>query len=348
MDDLKTSPGPVMLDVVGVTLNDDDERRIAHPLTGGVILFARNYQSRAQLLALTEHIRGLRDDIIIAVDHEGGRVQRFRGDGFTALPPMRRLGQLWDADVLQATKLATSIGYVIACELRASGVDLSFTPVLDLDYGVSKAIGDRALHRDPRVVTLLAKSLNHGLALAGMANCGKHFPGHGFVEADSHLAIPVDGNLGRRCSAIFLAGSVPIGRDAGACDLPGSRQPTGRLLQDLAAENIASATGFRGFDFQRRFIDGRCSLRRRYGASRASRARGGLRYGAGVQSAGPGRCGPGGLKAAAFQSCATAYQATDGAWPVAALGQVGAAAILPVGSQANPGSLRRIRSGLCC
>ena len=192
MDDLKTSPGPVMLDVVGVTLSDDDERRIAHPLTGGVILFARNYQNRAQLTALTEHIRGLRDDIIIAVDHEGGRVQRFRGDGFTALPPMRRLGELWDADVLQATRLATSIGYVIACELRASGVDLSFTPVLDLDYGVSKAIGDRALHRDPRVVTLLAKSLNHGLALAGMANCGKHFPGHGYVEADSHLAIPVD------------------------------------------------------------------------------------------------------------------------------------------------------------
>jgi len=192
MDDLKPSPGPVMLDIVGLTVTDDDARRIAHPLTGGVILFARNYQSRAQLLALTEHIRALREDIIIAVDHEGGRVQRFRGDGFTALPPMRRLGELWDVDVLQATRLATSIGYVIASELRASGVDLSFTPVLDLDYGVSKAIGDRALHRDPRVVTLLAKSLNHGLALAGMANCGKHFPGHGYVEADSHLAIPVD------------------------------------------------------------------------------------------------------------------------------------------------------------
>ena len=192
MDDLKPSPGPVMLDIVGLTVTDDDARRIAHPFTGGVILFARNYQSRAQLLALTEHIRALREDIIIAVDHEGGRVQRFRGDGFTALPPMRRLGELWDVDVLQATRLATSIGYVIASELRASGVDLSFTPVLDLDYGVSKAIGDRALHRDPRVVTLLAKSLNHGLALAGMANCGKHFPGHGYVEADSHLAIPVD------------------------------------------------------------------------------------------------------------------------------------------------------------
>jgi beta-N-acetylhexosaminidase len=192
MDHLKPSPGPVMLDVVGLTLSDDDARRISHPLTGGVILFARNYQNRAQLSALTEHIRALRDDVVIAVDHEGGRVQRFKNDGFTTLPPMRSLGELWDTDVLLATRLATSIGYVIACELRASGVDLSFTPVLDLDYGVSKAIGNRALHRDPRVVTLLAKSLNHGLALAGMANCGKHFPGHGYVEADSHLAIPVD------------------------------------------------------------------------------------------------------------------------------------------------------------
>jgi len=192
MDVLKPYPGPVMLDVVGVTLSDDDARRIAHPLTGGVILFARNYQNRAQLLALTEHIHALRSDVLIAVDHEGGRVQRFKTDGFSVLPPMRRLGELWDDDVLLATRVATAIGYVIASELRASGVDLSFTPVLDLDYGVSKAIGDRALHRDPRVVTLLAKSLNHGLALAGMANCGKHFPGHGFVEADSHHAMPVD------------------------------------------------------------------------------------------------------------------------------------------------------------
>ena len=192
MDVLKPTPGPVMLDVVGLSLNEDDMRRIAHPLTGGVILFARNYENRVQLATLTEEIRALRDDILIAVDHEGGRVQRFRGDGFTTLPPMRKLGELWDEDVLLSTRVATSIGYVIGCELRAAGVDLSFTPVLDLDYGVSKVIGDRALHSDPRVVTLLAKSLNHGLALAGMANCGKHFPGHGFVEADSHLAMPVD------------------------------------------------------------------------------------------------------------------------------------------------------------
>lgn len=184
--------GPVMLDVVGTTLSDDDLRRIRHPLTGGVILFARNYDNRAQLVALCDAIHAARPGVLIAVDHEGGRVQRFRSDGFTRLPAMRKLGELWDKDVLQACKAATALGYVLAAELRACGVDLSFTPVLDLDYGPSEVIGDRAFHRDPRVVTLLAKSINHGLLEAGMANCGKHFPGHGFVAADSHVAIPVD------------------------------------------------------------------------------------------------------------------------------------------------------------
>lgn len=184
--------GPVMLDVVGTTLAADDVRRIRHPLTGGVILFARNYKDRAQLTALCTAIHAARPGVLIAVDHEGGRVQRFRTDGFTRLPAMRLLGQLWDRDVLAASKAATALGYVLAAELRACGVDLSFTPVLDLDYGESGVIGDRAFHRDPRVVTMLAKSVNHGLALAGMANCGKHFPGHGFVKADSHIEIPVD------------------------------------------------------------------------------------------------------------------------------------------------------------
>ncbi len=184
--------GPVMLDVVGTTLSEDDLRRIRHPLTGGVILFARNYTDRAQLVALCDAIHAARPGVLIAVDHEGGRVQRFRSDGFTRLPAMRRLGELWDRDVLQACKAATALGYVLAAELRACGVDLSFTPVLDLDYGQSEVIGDRAFHHDPRVVTLLAKSVNHGLREAGMANCGKHFPGHGFVAADSHVAIPVD------------------------------------------------------------------------------------------------------------------------------------------------------------
>ena len=184
--------GPVMLDVVGKSLSDDDLRRLHHPLTGGVILFARNYESRAQVTALCAAVHHARPGILIAVDHEGGRVQRFRSDGFTRLPAMRALGQLWDRDVLQSCKVATALGYVLAAELRACGVDLSFTPVLDLDYGPSEVIGDRAFHRDPRVVTMLAKSINHGLLQAGMANCGKHFPGHGFVAADSHIAIPVD------------------------------------------------------------------------------------------------------------------------------------------------------------
>ncbi|CBW74325.1 Anhydromuramoyl-peptide exo-beta-N-acetylglucosaminidase (EC 3.2.1.-) [Mycetohabitans rhizoxinica HKI 454] len=192
MNNRKCQYGPVMFDVAGTSLSRDDVRRIADPLTGGVILFARNYASRAQLLELTGAIRDVRDDVIIAVDQEGGRVQRFREDGFTSLPPMRVLGALWNDDALAAIRVATAIGYVMASELRASGLDLSFAPVLDLDYGHAKAIGDRAFHADPRVVALLAKSVAHGLALAGMAACGKHFPGHGYVEADSHVEAPVD------------------------------------------------------------------------------------------------------------------------------------------------------------
>ncbi|MBS1188134.1 MAG: nagZ [Burkholderiaceae bacterium] len=204
----QTKFGPVMLDVVGTQLSDDDLRRIRHPLTGGVILFARNYTDRAQLVALTSAIHAARPGILIAVDHEGGRVQRFRADGFTRLPAMKKLGQLWDSDVLLATRAATAVGYVLATELRACGVDLSFTPVLDLDYGESAVIGDRAFHADARVVTLLAKSLNHGLLMAGMANCGKHFPGHGFVQADSHVAIPVDR---RSLSEILADDAAPYG-----------------------------------------------------------------------------------------------------------------------------------------
>jgi beta-N-acetylhexosaminidase len=200
--------GPVMLDVVGTTLTIDDIRRIQHPLTGGVILFARNYEDRAQLTALTTAIHAVRPGVLIAVDHEGGRVQRFKTDGFTRLPPMRKLGELWDCDVLGAIKAATDVGFVLAAELRACGIDLSFTPVLDLDYGESGVIGDRAFHRDARVVTLLAKSLNHGLSLAGMANCGKHFPGHGFVKADSHVAIPVDE---RNLKEILAQDAAPYG-----------------------------------------------------------------------------------------------------------------------------------------
>ena len=187
-----TPHAPVVLDIVGTTLSKADKRRLKHPLTGGLILFARNWESRLQLTELTAEIKQARPDVLICVDHEGGRVQRFRTDGFTALPAMRVLGEMWMDDPLSATDAATAAGHVLAAELRACGVDLSFTPVLDLDHGSSGVIGDRAFHRDPRVAALLAKSLMHGLLRAGMGNCGKHFPGHGYVKADSHVAVPVD------------------------------------------------------------------------------------------------------------------------------------------------------------
>ena len=198
---MKTVPhAPLILDIAGTTLSDTDRRRLAHPLTGGLILFGRNWVDRAQLSALCADIKSVRPDALICVDHEGGRVQRFRTDGFTHLPPMRSLGALWNEDengvvgsgALQAMNAATACGFVLASELRACGVDFSFTPVLDLDFGSSGVIGDRAFARDPRMVSVLAKSLMHGLLQAGMANCGKHFPGHGFVKADSHTEIPVD------------------------------------------------------------------------------------------------------------------------------------------------------------
>jgi len=217
---------PLIIDIEGHQLTDVDRRRLAHPLVGGMILFGRNWHSRAQLTALCDDIKSIRPDLLIAVDHEGGRVQRFRTDGFTHLPPMRALGELWTQDdkgqpgsgVLKACEAATSAGFVLASELRACGVDFSFTPVLDLDHVVeaptqghalaaprvgsgslgrpsasrSGVIGDRAFARDPRVVSLLARSLMQGLLQAGMGNCGKHFPGHGAVKADSHVALPVD------------------------------------------------------------------------------------------------------------------------------------------------------------
>ena len=184
--------GPVMLDVAGIDLTAGDLKRLVHPMVGGVILFSRNYESPPQLEQLTHDIRVLRQPpLLIAVDHEGGRVQRFR-DGFTALPAMRELGAIWDSDPAQSKRLAQAVGYVLAAELRAHGVDLSFTPVLDVDHGNSSVIGDRAFHSNPHAITELALGLIHGLKLGGMSSVGKHFPGHGHVTADSHHEMPVD------------------------------------------------------------------------------------------------------------------------------------------------------------
>ena len=199
---------PLVIDIAGTALTDDDRRRLAHPLVGGLILFARNWQSRAQLSQLSADIKRLRPDLLICVDHEGGRVQRFRADGFTHLPPMRALGELWMQDAMRAQDAASACGYVLAAELRACGVDFSFTPVLDLDWGPSGVIGYRAFHADARVVTMLAKSLTHGLLRAGMAHCGKHFPGHGFTAADSHTDAPRDT---RSLKAILQDDAAPYG-----------------------------------------------------------------------------------------------------------------------------------------
>ncbi len=186
------SLGPVMIDVEGTELNADDVRRLQHPLVGGVILFARNYVSPAQLKALTASIHAVRQPpLLIAVDHEGGRVQRFR-EGFTRIPAMREFGRVWDQSPKRARQLAEAAGWVLAAELRAHGIDFSFTPVLDIDYGSSGVIGDRAFHRNPQAIAELAQALMMGLKRGGMASVGKHFPGHGFVAADSHVAIPVD------------------------------------------------------------------------------------------------------------------------------------------------------------
>ncbi|UUX96804.1 beta-N-acetylhexosaminidase [Aquabacterium sp. J223] len=247
-------PAALVLDIAGTALDDNDRRRLSHPLVGGLILFARNWRDRRQLTELTAEIKALRPDVLVCVDHEGGRVQRFRTDGFTHLPPMAAFGELWMQDAMAATDAATAAGYILAAELRACGVDFSFTPVLDLDHGASGVIGDRAFHRDARVASLLAKSLVHGLLRAGMASCGKHFPGHGFVTADSHVDVPVDK---RSLKAILADDARPYGWLATSLDsvMPAhviypkvDAQPAGfsrRWLQDI----LRGRLGFTGAIF---------------------------------------------------------------------------------------------------
>lgn len=184
--------GPLMIDVQGVQLTPEDRDLLAHPLVGGCILFTRNFASVAQLEQLVADIRAVRTpQLLVAVDHEGGRVQRFRTD-FTVLPPMRTIGREYDLDAANGKRLARQSGWLLAAELLAVGIDMSFAPVVDLDYGVSSVIGDRAFHRDPRVVAELAIAFMNGMKEAGMAATAKHFPGHGAVVPDSHVAMPVD------------------------------------------------------------------------------------------------------------------------------------------------------------
>lgn len=205
---LALARGPVMLGIEGYELTAADRVRLRHRLAGGAILFARNYASPAQLDRLTAEIHALRDPpLLIAVDHEGGRVQRFR-DGFSAIPPMHALGERWDRDVGGAAREAARLGWTLASELRAHGVDFSFAPVLDLDYGSSTVIGDRAFHRNPNAVAHLAAALCGGLAAGGMAAVGKHFPGHGFVAPDSHVDLPRDE---RAYEQIAVEDLVPFG-----------------------------------------------------------------------------------------------------------------------------------------
>lgn len=185
------APGPVLVDVAGTVLDDADRALIDHPAVGGVILFARNYESREQLAALVTAIRAVRDDLIIVADYEGGRVQRFI-DGFTRIPPMAALGRYHARAPDDACHAANELGYLVAAELGAVGIDLPLAPVVDRDYGHSTVIGHRAFAGAPDTIASLAGAYANGLAVGGSAATLKHFPGHGWVRADSHAELPID------------------------------------------------------------------------------------------------------------------------------------------------------------
>lgn len=184
--------GPLMVDLEGTVLNAIERERLLHPAVGGVILFARNHETPGQLAELVASIHELRRPrLLVAVDQEGGRVQRFR-DGWSRLPALGRIGSLFDQDRQAGLEAAREAGWLMAAELRSVGVDMSFAPVLDLHRRISGVIGDRAFHEHPDGVIALATACLHGMKDAGMSAVGKHFPGHGSVAEDSHVAHPVD------------------------------------------------------------------------------------------------------------------------------------------------------------
>ncbi len=236
------SLGPVMLDIDGLALSPADRDLLKEPAVGGVILFSRNYESAEQIADLVSDIRALRSPtLLIAVDHEGGRVQRFR-QGFTSVPPMQRIGREYDRDAESGLQAARQAGWVIGSELRAAGIDLCFAPCLDLDWGVSEIIGNRAFHAKAEVVAELASAFSRGLRSAGMAAVGKHFPGHGAVLADSHLKLPID----RRDYGIVLDDMRPYER------LIGNGGLAGVMLAHIVYEKIeALPAGFSEYWIQR-------------------------------------------------------------------------------------------------
>ncbi|MDH3821889.1 MAG: beta-N-acetylhexosaminidase, partial [Gammaproteobacteria bacterium] len=236
------SLGPVMLDIEGHSLSPADRELLREPAVGGVILFTRNYESAEQIADLVAEIRALRTPpLLVAVDHEGGRVQRFR-EGFTQIPPMRRVGQEFDRDPEAGLQAARDAGWLIASELRAAGIDLCFAPCVDLDWGVSEIIGNRAFHRKPEIVADLATAFARGLRSAGMAAVAKHFPGHGAVLADSHLKLPVD----RRDYGLILDDMRPYDR------LIGNGAIAGVMLAHIVYEQIdALPAGFSEYWIQR-------------------------------------------------------------------------------------------------
>lgn len=245
--------GPLMLDIEGLHTTVQDRELLAHPLVGGLILFARNFQTPAQLSVLISEIRSVRPEIIIAVDQEGGRVQRLK-DGFTRLPPMRCLGELYQTDPQRAERLAKQTGWLMAAEVLAEGIDLSFAPVLDIDCAISEVIGDRAFANVADQVAALSRAFIQGMHDAGMVATGKHFPGHGSVQADSHIAIPVDERPYEKIEKLdmmpfkALAGEMDAVMPAHVIYSQVDSQPAGfsrHWLQDILRERL----GFDGVIF---------------------------------------------------------------------------------------------------